>query len=302
MDSTTREQVEEYYGKTLESNKDLRTSACCEINTSNSRIAPILEEIEPEILDRFYGCGSPIPESIKGKTVLDLGCGTGRDVYVLSKLVGASGRVIGVDMTESQLEVATRHLETQTARFGYASPNVEFHLGIIEDLAALGIEDNSVDVVVSNCVINLSTNKKAVFEEIFRVLRPGGELYFSDVFSDRRIPDELVADPVLYGECLSGALYIEDFRRLLGKLGCPDYRVVSSNVIELRNEEVKKKVGPISFFSKTVRAFKLATLEDTCEDYGQSLCYQGTLSESPDQFVLDDHHVFPKGKAGASVW
>ena len=108
-----------------------------------------------------------IPETSR---VLDLGCGTGRDVYMASYLVGEKGLVIGVDMTEEQLEVAQRHVTTQTERFGFAHPNVKFYHGYIEDLNALGIADNSIDAVISNCVINLSPNKEAVFAEIFRVL------------------------------------------------------------------------------------------------------------------------------------
>ncbi len=177
----------------------------------------------------FYGCGSPIPPALEGATMLDLGCGTGRDVYICSKLVGPSGRVIGVDMTEQQLAFARRHEAAQMARFGFTRSNVEFHCGFIEDLGALGIEDESVDVVVSNCVINLSPFKDQVFKEIARVLKPGGELYFSDIFSDRRVPPKFYDDPVLRGECLSGALYIEDFRRILAKHGMPVFYDVETS-------------------------------------------------------------------------
>jgi SAM-dependent methyltransferase len=256
----------------------------------------ILAEIEDEILEKFYGCGSPIPPALEGQTVLDLGCGTGRDVYLASRLAGPGGFVIGMDMTEEQLEIARKHRETQMECFGYPVPNVDFRSGYIEDLRTAGIEDNSIDVVISNCVINLSSDKKAVFSEIFRVLKPGGELYFSDVFAGRRIPRHLLDDPVLYGECLSGALYIEDFRRMLRDLGCPDYRTVSSRKISIDDPEIESKIGMIDFYSLTIRAFKLATLEDICEDYGQIAIYKGNLPESPHEFVLDDHHVFPSGK------
>src|SRR5262249_8188378 len=152
-------------------------------------------------------------------TVVDLGCGTGRDCFVLSRLVGERGRVIGVDMTPEQLAVARRHRDWHAERYGHAASNVDLREGYIEDLAALGIADASVAVVVSTCVVNLSPDKPRVFREIFRVLKPGGELYFSDVFADRRIPSALLEDPVLLGECLAGALYPEDFRRLLLAVG-----------------------------------------------------------------------------------
>jgi SAM-dependent methyltransferase len=143
--------------------------------------------------------------------------------------------------------------------------------------------------------INLSPDKESVFREIFRILKPGGELYFSDVFSDRRISEYLRADPVLYRECLAGALYTEDFRRLFLKLGCFDYRIVNSKKITLDDPGVEKKVGMINFYSLTVRAFKLE-LEDRCEDYGQMAVYLGTIPEFPHSFTLDDHHTFLKGK------
>jgi len=140
-------------------------------------------------------------------------------------------------------------------------------------------------------VLNLSPDKEKVFQEIFRVLRPGGELYFSDIFADRRIPKSLTADPVLRGECLGGALYVEDFRRLLIKSGCPDYRVVSTRPLRIGNRELEEKIGMVGFSSDTVRAFKLP-LEDRCEDYGQVAFYLGTIPGIPHGFPLDDHHHF----------
>ncbi len=292
---STREQVKKYYGETVLSTRDLKTKACCVGGTMPKHVRAILSEIEDEITQKFYGCGSPIPLSLEGKTVLDLGCGTGRDAYMVAKMVGPKGRVIGVDMTEQQLEIAQRHVQTQMTRFGFSKPNVEFHLGYIEDLAAVGVKDDSVDVIISNCVLNLSTEKDKVFSEIFRVLKPGGELYFSDVFGSRRIPESLMNDPVLRGECLGGAMYIEDFRRLLASLGCADYRVVDSRAFAINDAEVEAKLGMVDFYSITVRAFKL-DLEDTCEDYGQVATYLGSVAECPHQFILDDHHVFETGK------
>jgi SAM-dependent methyltransferase len=288
--------VKEYYGKTLTGSKDLKTSACCNLESLPQQHREILPLIEGEILEKFYGCGSPIPPAIEGCRILDLGCGTGRDVYLASRLAGPEGFVIGVDMTAEQLEVARRHRIPQTKKFGYDTPNVDFRQGYIEDLAACGIPDNSIDLVISNCVINLSPDKEQVFTEIFRVLKPGGELYFSDVFSGRRIPEELRNDPLLYGECLSGALYLEDFRRLLTRIGCPDYRVISRKSITLDNPAVEAKAGMIDFYSITVRAFKLPGIEDICEDYGQTAVYLGTITGMPHRFPLDDHHTFITGK------
>lgn len=288
--------VKEYYGKVLQGKKDLKTTACCTTDDAPAHHKEILGLIEDEILDRFYGCGSPIPDELKGKTVLDLGCGTGRDSYLVSKLVGPGGHVIGVDMTDEQLEVANRNVKKQMRNFGFDQPNIEFRKGYIENLQQLGIEDNSVDVVISNCVINLSPDKRAVYSEIFRVLKPGGELYFSDLFADRRVPEHLKDDPILYGECLSGTMYTEDFRRMLREIGCSDYRMLTSRKIDINNEEIEQKVGMINFYSITIRAFKLSSLEDICEDYGQVATYRGTIEHHPHRYELDDHHVFQTGK------
>ncbi len=290
------ENARDYYGKQLQSNRDLKSNACCSIETITPEMKQYLSNIDDEILERFYGCGSPIPPALEGITVLDLGCGTGRDVYLLSQLVGEKGCVIGVDITDEQLDVAQRHIASQMDRFGFKQTNVDFRNGYIENLGAVGIADNSVDVVVSNCVINLSPDKEKVFSEIFRVLKPGGELYFSDVFALRRVPDHLKSDPVLHGECIGGTLYIEDFRRILRKAGCLDYRVVNQWPLSIDEPEIKKKIGNIEFYSYTIRAFNLPTLEDICEDYGQAVCYLGNLKNSPHAFILDDHHIFETGK------
>ena len=289
-----RASVQDYYGRVLETNQDLKTGACCSTDDLPAAQREIIAQIHPEVLEKFYGCGSPIPSALEGRTVLDLGCGSGRDCYVLSKLVGPQGRVIGIDMTPEQLDVARRHVDYHTAQFGYATPNVEFREGYIEDLRSAGIADASIDVVVSNCVINLSPDKRRVFSEVLRVLKPGGELFFADVFADRRMPAHLATDPVLLGECLGGALYTEDFRRLMADLGVPDTRVVTSRRLELRDPEIEAKVGMIAFSSRTVRAFKVG-LEDRCEDFGQVARYRGTIPGAPHAFALDDHHLLRTG-------
>ncbi|GAB4133881.1 MAG: methyltransferase domain-containing protein [Ignavibacteriales bacterium] len=288
--------VQKYYSTEVKSARDLKTSACCISDSLPLWQREIIKQIEPETLDKFYGCGSPIPSVVEGKTVLDLGCGTGRDVYLVSKIVGENGFVIGVDMTDEQLEVANKYKNHHAEKFGYSKSNVDFRKGFIEDLKSCGIEDNSIDIVISNCVINLAENKDEVFKEIFRVLKPGGELFFSDVFADRRIPLELKNDPVLYGECLSNAMYTEDFRRMLLELGINDFRILSSRKISLDNPEIENKIGFINFYSNTVRVFKLYNLEDKCEDYGQIAKYNGTIENHPHFFDLDDHHHFETGK------
>lgn len=286
--------VREYYGKELKSNDDLRTNACCCSGSVPDSVKSVIPLIDSEILDKFYGCGSPLPPMLDDMTVLDLGCGTGRDVYIASKLVGENGHVIGVDMTPEQLEIARSHEDSQMRRFGYSRSNVTFHQGFIEDLASIGIDDGSIDVVISNCVINLSPEKEKVFSEVHRVLRHGGELYFSDVFCDRRVPEEVYEDPVIHGECLGGAMYIEDFRRMMRKVGFEDFRITSESEIVIDDPEMCARLGDAKFVSMTVRAFKLDDLEDICEDYGQNVVYDGSIPGFPDHFDLDNDHRFDK--------
>ncbi|MFD5000647.1 methyltransferase domain-containing protein [Streptomyces buecherae] len=256
-------------------------------------VAAALRRVHGEVVDRFHGRGSPIPAALAGATVLDLGCGSGRDAYVLAQLTGPTGRVIGVDVAEDQLEVARRHLGHHAERFGYA--NVDFRNGYLEDLSTAGIADGSVDVVVANRVVNLSPCKPRMFEEIFRVLRPGGELHFCEIFADRRIPASLMEDPELLGECLSGALYERDFRRLMARSGCADVRVIDRCPAPVSHPEIARKIGYVNFSALTVRAFKLP-LEDGCEDYGQTAVYRGTLEGHPHAFDLDDRHRFATGR------
>lgn len=294
-DTTAHDDIRHYYGQVLQSSGDLKTGACCPLEAMPEAVRTLLADVHPEVTERFYGCGSPLPPALDRLTVLDLGCGSGRDVYLLSRLVGEHGRVIGVDMTPEQLKVAVRHQDWHAQRYGHAQSNVSFVHGYIEDLAACEILDGSIDVVVSNCVLNLSPVKERVFAEIFRVLKPGGELYFSDVFADRRIPPTLRSDPLLLGECLAGALYGEDFRRLLARVGCDDARSVSQAPIALLDPQIEAMIGMVGFRSITMRAFKLP-LEDRCEDYGQVATYQGSIAGLPHAFVLDDHHRFETGR------
>jgi len=238
-----------------------------------------------------YGCGSPIPSSIAGLTVLDLGSGTGLDVFVCSALVGQRGHVTGVDMTPQAVERANSHIAFHTKAFGFANPNVDFRQGYIEHLDGAGIAPSSVDLVISNCVINLSPDKASVLKQCATVLKEGGEMYFSDVFCDRRIPSELQVDPVLWGECFSGALYWEDFRRLLANIGFMDVRIVAESRIVL-DGEFADKLKDIQFVSRTISAFKLSSLEDRCEDYGQQATYKGGIQDFEKEFPLDGGHVF----------
>lgn len=284
-ESMQTEQIKIFYGELLSNASDLKTSACCLPSQPSKEVAETLANIHPEVSERFFGCGLIAPEFVKDCTVLDLGCGSGRDAFLLSKLVGSKGKVIGLDMTDAQLDYAKKHLKYHTSLFGYEQPNIEFRKGYIEQLE--GIADESVDLVVSNCVINLSPRKDLVFKEIFRVLKPGGELYFSDVFVDRRLSTSLSDNPLLVRECLGGAMYLEDFRRILAVNGIFDYRVLSENPIEILDASMKKLAAGAQFSSMTIRAFKIS-FEDKPEDYGQMAYFL----DDGEEFQLDVDNIF----------
>lgn len=290
------ETVKQYYGSTLTGSDDLQTDACCTGDAVPAYLKGILADIHPEVSGKYYGCGLVAPELLAGKRILDLGSGSGQDCFVLSALVGEQGEVVGVDMTDEQLVVANDHIEYHRDRFGFERANVKFLKGYIEHLDALPLEKNSFDVIVSNCVINLSPDKAAVLRQACELLKTGGELYFSDVYADRRVPAALLEDPLLYGECLSGALYWNDFIRLAKGAGFLDPRLVSSRPLSINSDEIAGRVAPIGFYSATYRLFKLPELEPACEDYGQAVIYRGTIPHCPQVFVLDGHHAMEAGK------
>jgi arsenite methyltransferase len=290
------EVVKDYYGKVLKKSEDLKTSACCDGGGLPPHLAALMENVHPEVAAKYYGCGIVVPAGLEGRRILDLGSGSGRDVYLMAQIVGETGEVVGVDMTDEQLATANAHVDWHRDRFGYSRANVKFLKGYIEKLDELGLEPQSFDVVVSNCVINLSVDKLAVLRGALNLLKPGGELYFADVYCDRRLPDSVRNDPVLYGECLGGALYWNDFLPMAKQAGFLDPRLVTSRPIEVKNDVIRKKLGQAQFFSATYRLFKLDALESACEDYGQAVVYKGTVPEQPDGFELDGHHLIERGK------
>ena len=192
------------------------------------------------------GCSNPttIADLKAGEVVLDLGSGAGVDVFLAANKVGSTGRVIGVDMTEEMVDKAKGIARIH----GYH--NVEFRLGEIEKLP---VEDKSVDVIISNCVINLSPDKSKVFHEAYRALKPGGKLTVSDIVSEGALPDEIKNDPEAWAGCIAGALEQQEYLKKIKKAGFGDVQVVSSKefYIEGKGGKVIKKL-----LSITVKAYK----------------------------------------------
>jgi len=288
--------VKEYYGQTLTSSSDLKTDACATVAAPPRYIIDALAAVHDDVSARYYGCGLAIPPVLEGLKVLDLGCGAGRDVYAIAKLVGESGEVVGIDMTDEQLEVARSHEDWHAEQFGYAKPNTRFLKGYLEKLDELDLEPGSFDLIISNCVINLCMDKPAVFRAAHKLLKPGGELYFSDVYADRRMPKALIEDPILYGECLSGALYWGDYQAIVEQAGFADARVVDHRRLEIIDKTLIAKTNPIRFASVTARLVKLDALEPACEDYGQAVIYKGGVEGMENVFKLDSEHEIEAGR------
>lgn len=292
-----RENVKKYYGSRLESSSDLQTSAASCARSSRPvprSVTDALNLVHPEVTKRFYGCGLPFPAKLEGCRVLDLGSGSGRDTYAFSKLVGASGYVTGIDMTEELINVSREYIEYHQKKFGYEAPNVTFVQGYMEKLTEAGIQSNSVDVVLSNCVICLCPDKRAVLQQAYNVLKEGGEMYFSDMYASQVVPDHMKQDPVLWGEGMGGSLFWQDLLPLAQSVGFSTPHLVSASQIVIHNNELKAKAGDIRYASSTYRLFKLPKGPHTS---GATVTYKGTVADFPDQLDFDSSHCFKKDVA-----
>ncbi|CAF1422753.1 unnamed protein product [Adineta ricciae] len=288
--------VQDYYGKQLQHSNDLKTDACCSKASIPLFIRNIISQIHPNVVARYYGCGLVFPPKLNGCRVLDLGCGSGRDVFILSSLVGAQGSVVGVDMTKEQLDVAQEYIIYHTKQFGFDSPNVDFRLGRIEHLIdEVALEVDSFDVVVSNCVVNLSPDKKQVLQQIYQILKPGGEFYFSDVYADRPIAEELRRNKILWGECLSGAVCESDLITGALDIGFTRPILITKQPIGVENKEL---LGDIKFASCTYRMFKNSSTKSGSSSTLSScvadalVAYEVSMTHYEDEFQFDQTTIF----------
>uniref|UniRef100_A0A8C2XD38 Arsenite methyltransferase n=1 Tax=Cyclopterus lumpus TaxID=8103 RepID=A0A8C2XD38_CYCLU len=292
-----RDNVKKYYGSRLESSGDLQTSAAsCSLpcRPLPRSVRDALSLVHPEVTKRFFGCGLPFPAKLEGCRVLDLGSGSGRDCYAFSKLVGPSGRVTGVDMTEELITASRQYIEYHQKKFGYEKPNVTFVQGYMEKLSEAGIQNDSVDVVLSNCVVCLCPDKRAVLQQAYNILKEGGELYFSDMYASKVVPDHMKEDPVLWGEGMGGSLFWQDLIPLAHSGGFSTPHLVSASHIAIYSSELKAKAGDVSFASGTYRLFKLPKSPVVSK---VTVTYKGTVADFPDQLDFDSSHCFKKDVA-----
>jgi radical SAM protein with 4Fe4S-binding SPASM domain len=268
----SRAAVREFYGHAAD---EPQAELCCPMKPG----ADDLAHIPPEVVERFYGCGSPVAAAAPqpGETLVDLGSGAGIDCFIAARRVGAGGRVFGIDMTDQMLAVARESQPKVAAALGY--DNVEFRKGILENIP---LEDACGDIVTSNCVINLSPDKPAVFRGIWRVLGDGGRAVVADIVADREVPPALRADGQLWGECISGALSEEAFLATFERAGFYG--------VSILKKSFWREVEGTRFYSVTVRGFKFEK-KAGCRYVGQHAIYLG-----PMKAVLDEEgHLFPRG-------
>ena len=266
--------VREFYGAAAEKPDE---SLCCPVRPS----AEDLKHIPQGVVDRFYGCGSPVGDAAlkPGETMLDLGSGAGIDVFIAAKYVGRSGRAIGVDMTDRMLAVAEENRPIVAKNLGYDV--AEFRRGFLEQVP---VEDEQVDCVTSNCVVNLSADKRAVFGEIWRVLKQHGRVVFSDIVVDRAVPPHFRVNAHAWGECLAGALTEAELLAELERAGFYG--------IEKLKRLPWKTVDGYVFSSVTVRAYKAAG--GAAEVLDHRAVYQGPfkgVSDETGQFFMRDQEV-----------
>eukprot|EP01028_Stygiella_incarcerata_P010859 TRINITY_DN5884_c0_g1_i1.p1 TRINITY_DN5884_c0_g1~~TRINITY_DN5884_c0_g1_i1.p1 ORF type:complete len:372 (-),score=85.07 TRINITY_DN5884_c0_g1_i1:121-1236(-) len=297
-----RSSVSEYYSDLWEGKKKLQTNCCTEEekepqpsscccgsrSTLSQQVKTAISKVHDDVLTRSYGCGSPIPPFLTDCTVVDLGSGVGKDSYTASYLVGPNGRAIGIDMTDTALELSRSYIEYHQKAFGYAKPNVEFRKAMIEKT---GLPDATADVVMSNCVINLTPDKRIVFSEVFRILKEGGEMFFSDVYSNMPVAEELRKDPTLWGECISGALPFDAFKEMVKEVGFGPIFEVGGYEIKIQNEHLEKLIKDhapdLKFFSKTMRLIKLPK---GCMKMDK--VHQKVILKDADEFFLSKDIVF----------
>jgi arsenite methyltransferase len=294
--------------------KEQADKLCCPVEYEPE----YLSVIPQEVIQRDYGCGDPSRYLREGETVLDLGSGTGKICFIAAQIVGPKGKVIGVDMTEEMLEVARRNAPIVAERIGYS--NVELRKGRIQDLA-LDLElldrelkktpitdaasflaadelaeelrvkhpliaSDSIDVVVSNCVLNLvePKSKRQLFDEMFRVLKKGGRAVISDIVSDEEVTEGMQNDPELWSGCISGAFTEEGFLTAFENAGFYGIQILK------RDTQPWRTVQGIEFRSVTIEAFK--GKQGECFERNQAVIYRGPFKEVLD----DDNHRMERGK------
>jgi SAM-dependent methyltransferase len=246
MSQEIRTKVQKFYAERARDSSPCCEPDCCgDYNTNLLYESDLLTDIPTDVANFTLGCGDPITiaEIKPGETVLDLGSGGGLDCFLAARQVGESGTVIGVDMTPEMLSRA----RTAAERMGFK--NVKFRQGYLEDMP---VEDNSIDVVISNCVINLSADKPKVFSEMYRTLKPGGRVSVSDIVTNGELPEKIKNDMDAWGACIAGALEMSEYEEGLRNAGFIDVKISAKN----EAGDLLKDIPPSTLFSAAITACK----------------------------------------------
>jgi arsenite methyltransferase len=292
-----QEGAQEYHGKDKQSVADIKNRGSTAIHSNMTKMtSDTMGQIHVDIVKGSSG-GVPSLEAVEDCNVLDLlGCVTGRDAFVLSKLVGPKGKVVGIHLKKEQIDMANKYVDYHTKQFEYESPNLEFKQGSLEDLKAVGIPDDYFDLIVSNFVLNLSERKHEALAEAYRVLKNGGELYISDIYSNKQeIPEEARKENQEVSDYISGALYWKDLNKIASELGFSQPILVGSKCLPLRDEEIEKRAG-IQLISATYRIFKLDQKAVQEAGKGAKVIYKGSIVYHEKCLKFAEGIIFPAGK------
>lgn len=309
MNTLEKQVVDTYSQAAMEKSVGL----CCPVNYNGD----LLEELPQEIIDKDYGCGDPSKYAKEGESVLDLGSGVGKMCYMIAKVVGKEGKVTGVDMNNDMLSIARQYQNELNQRENVAPVNFvkaeiqnmkldinrleekisEMTFKNLSDINSINnyiqelsnipaIPDDSYDLVISNCVLNLvrEEDRRALISEIYRVLKPGGRFAISDIVSSKQVPNELKVQDNLWGDCVSGSFQEEDFSRVFANTGFVHVQY------EQWTPEVWKEISGIDFRSVTLTGYKPVNI--VCDNCDFQIIYKGPFSE----LIDDADHRFPRGK------
>lgn len=295
----TNTSVSDFYGSLYREGREKKIqNNCC--SNIDKEFKEILLEIHPEVLMMHFGCGSPIPPFVSSLNVLDLGSGAGKDCFILSKLCGENGSVVGIDMTDDAIDFSKKYIDYHMHQFEYEEPNVSFYQG---DICDIPLEDESIDLITSNCVVNLTDDKRKVLSEVFRILRDGGEFFFSDIYSSEEVPKTLKNNDLLRGECVSGSLWIEDFDRVAKESGFDGFFVVNGREVvfaeeieEVLKEEWKENGEVPPYYSLTLRLIKQKKKTTQKEGISYNVVFEGEEDDAVSEMIWDASTILKKGE------
>jgi len=291
--------VREKYSEIAQQSKEENASSCCGAGGCSTEVYNIMSDDYTKMAgynpdaDLGLGCGLPTQYAHmkKGDTVIDLGSGAGNDCFIARSVVGEAGKVIGIDMTEAMISKARINADTQGVN------NVEFRLGEIEDLP---VAANRADVVVSNCVLNLVPDKQKAFQEILRVLKPGGHFSISDVVLKGELPDNLKKASEMYAGCVSGALQMEEYMKIIQETGFADIKIQKEKTIVIPDDILGNYLTPgeIDEYKKTGSGIFSITVYGIKKDVSASGCCGGSPTHNADACCKLDEEKKAEGETG----